>query len=124
MRKEMHYGKFINGKSGISKFEYDVLFVVLHGNATVKGYIKLTARHSIFSNEIFCESGAIVLVFKPCYINENAALVCECSENIISNPYITKYRIWGKKFGENTFLMLGVDWIIHFMHLHKNLKRM
>lgn len=77
--QKLRYLGFIEGKSGISKFEYDVLFVVLHGNATVKGYIKLTARHSIFSNEIFCESGAIVLVFKPCYINENAALVCECS---------------------------------------------
>ena len=113
--QKLRYLGFIEGKSGISKFEYDVLFVVLHGNATVKGYIKLTARHSIFSNEIFCESGAIVLVFKPCYINENAALVCECSENIISNPYITKYRIWGKKFGENIFFNAwsGLNYTFH-----------
>lgn len=101
--QKLRYLGFIEGNSGITRFEFDVLFVVLHGNATVKGSIKLTTRNSIFSNEIFCEAGAIVLVFKPCNINENVARVCESTENVISNAYITKYRIYGKMLGENMF---------------------
>lgn len=113
--QKLRYLGFIEGYSGITNFEFDVLFVVLHGNATVKDSIKLTTRNSIFSNEIFCETGAIVLVFKPCNINDNIALVCESTENVISNAYIYKYRIYGKFLGGNMFFNAwsGLNYTFH-----------
>lgn len=113
--QKLKYLGFIEGKSGITKFEYDVLFVVLYGNATVKEEIRLTTRKAIFSNEIFCESGAIILVFKPCNIDENVAMLYESSERVISNPYITKYCIYGKMLGKNMFFNAwsGLNYTFH-----------
>lgn len=113
--QKLRYLGFIEGYSGKTRFQFDVLFVVLHGNALVKDYIELTARNSIFSNEIFCELGAIVLVFKPCNINEKLVRVCESMEIITSNSYITKYRVYGKMLGKNMFFSTwsGLDYTFH-----------
>lgn len=68
--QKLKYLGFIEGKSGITKFEY---------------------------------------------IDEDVAMVCESSENLISNPYITKYRIYAKKFGENMFFNAwsGLNYTFH-----------
>ncbi len=68
-----------------------------------------------FANEIFCEMGAIVLVFRPCNINENIELLCEGTESVTSNGYITKYRIYSKLIGENMFFNAwsGLNYTFH-----------
>lgn len=113
--QKLKYIGFLEGYSGKTKFDFEVLFVVVHGSCKVKNSIKLTTRNSIFSNEIFCEKGAIVLIFKPHNINDKNVDIFECAENVTANTFITKYRIFGRLLGENMFFkaLSGLDYTFH-----------
>lgn len=113
--QKLKYLGFIEGYGGTTKFDFIVLFVVLHGCATVKSNIRLTSRNSIFAKEIFCEVGSLILVFKPCGINEKIELPFKNTENVICNEYITKYRIYGNSFGNNIFFS-GWSGLKHTFH--------
>ena len=113
--KKLKFLGFIEGYSGITQFNYDVLFVVLNGKAITHKNTALTERNAIFSNEIFCEKDSIVLVFKPCAINENFSIEFDFNEEIKSNPFISKYKVYGIEMGNNIFFpkWSGLDYTFH-----------
>lgn len=113
--QKLRYIGFLEGYSGRTKFNFEVLFVVVHGSCRVNNSIKLTTRNSIFSNEIFCEKDSLVLVFKPHHINDKNIDMFECTENVIINPFATKYRIYGRRLGENMFFRAwsGLEYTFH-----------
>ena len=112
--KKLKYWGFIEGCSEKTKFESEVLLVIIHGTAIVNRNIELITRNAIFSDEIFCHKGSIVLVFKPCYIDEQINLL-KHTEMLTSNEYITKYRVYGISLGGNVFFETwsGLDYTFH-----------
>ena len=112
--KKLKYWGFIEGYSEKTKFESEVLFVIIHGTAIVNKNMELVTRNAIFADEIFCHKGSVVLVFKPCNIDEKITLV-KNTEMITSNEYITKYRVYGNPLGGNMFFETwsGLNYTFH-----------
>lgn len=112
--QQLQYMGFLEGRGGPTTFATKALFVLLSGKCQVNN-VDLTARNATFASKITCEQGAIVLVFIPRNIGEQLLPLVQAKEKIIANAYITKYRIWGQKLGENIFFQSwsGLDYTYH-----------
>ena len=113
--QDLQYMGFLEGNCGTTTFKSEVLFVIVTGTCTVNNHIKMTARNALFSKEITCEQGAIVLVFMPKNINEWLHPLVETTEIITKTPYATKFRVYGQKLGDNIFFPAwsGLNYTFH-----------
>lgn len=111
----LQYMGFLEGLNGVTRFSSEMLFVVLCGSCNTDKFHTLVSRNAIFSKEITCSKGAIVLVFMPKPIDNRIEPLVHTKEEVTQNEYVTKYRIWGKKLGDNMFFQAwsGLDYTFH-----------
>lgn len=111
----LQYMGFLEGYNGVTKFSSEMLFVVLYGSCSTDKSHTLVSRNAIFSKEITCSKGSIVLVFMPKPIDAQIEPLVQSIEEVTQNEYVTKYRIWGEKLGNNMFFQAwsGANYTFH-----------